>query len=538
MCPHVGCSTPIIIVLALLSSVNADVIETFDYPAQTDSTGFISGSTTFYRITTTGTYGGTGDLVAASWSEGLATSAGVVSSGGNPFATFATQTQTGFAPNQSIFVGGADFPGFADVGNGGTLADFFASPQDLTNASGSSDIRFSTNGPLNATGRFLAIDNVGNEVWTDLFALSPNTFATHVFVSDDFINGDILNFDSTQVAMVSIEFFGESDGAGTVSSYQFDVDNLAIQSVPEPNGMVGIGLIVVLGLATARFRRRLPGQGEPAHWLPIVRFPKRSECDPPLHFLREMFFEKKARYPVVNRLKGTGSSLMRGFCLCAVGGWLAASSAPADVVDFDAIDTSGGQVTGAAIDTYLAGFGITVANEIPTTFLRVGQPSQMDADVVLVSQPNYLAQWWNGVNGTSFDLIFDRPLANLSVSIPQIVGSTVLVPEWQLSALDGNGNLLTTSYQGAMAGSPFPRRTFTFDQLTDPDLQGFRVFSNVHSAAGQGGIPIDDILFTTIPEPSTAWIVTHVALCAPLGLGRHRFQGKGKRVTSTQQTEA
>lgn len=141
----------------------------------------------------------------------------------------------------------------------------------------------------------------------------------------------------------------------------------------------------------------------------------------------------------------------------------------------------------------------------PTTFLRVMTPPTGDTNVVLVSNPNYLAQWWSGVNGTSFDLIFDQPLMDLSVAIPQITGG-VSVPEWSLTALDGSGNTLTSSFGQAFLSGASARRTFLFDNITNPGLQGLRVFSNVHGIAGMGGIPIDDLQYTKLthsPEPST-----------------------------------
>lgn len=36
-------------------------------------------------------------------------------------------------------------------------------------------------------------------------------------------------------------------------------------------------------------------------------------------------------------------------------------SATAGIINFDAIDTTGGQVTGPTINTYLSGFGVTVS---------------------------------------------------------------------------------------------------------------------------------------------------------------------------------
>lgn len=175
----------------------------------------------------------------------------------------------------------------------------------------------------------------------------------------------------------------------------------------------------------------------------------------------------------------------------------AAQATTITTVNFDAVDTSGGDVTGAAVNTYLAGYGITLTNITGGTYVAVRTPPLGDTNVVLTSNPNYLAQWWGGIDGTSFDLSFGKTLLSLSVTIPQIT-SGALVPAWSLTALDSDGNSLG-SYSGALASSPFPARTYTF---TGPDIAALRVFSNVQHVAGLGGIPIDDLQLTTTPLPA------------------------------------
>ena len=123
-------------------------------------------------------------------------------------------------------------------------------------------------------------------------------------------------------------------------------------------------------------------------------------------------------------------------------------------VNFDAIDTSGGSVTGPVLDTYLAGFGITLANMTANTSVSVATPPTADTNVVLTSNPNYLSQWWNGINGTSFDFKFGTILQALSITIPQITPG-VVVPAWSLTAFD-SANASLGSFSGGIAGSPFP----------------------------------------------------------------------------------
>lgn len=165
-------------------------------------------------------------------------------------------------------------------------------------------------------------------------------------------------------------------------------------------------------------------------------------------------------------------------------------------VNFDTVDTSGGSASGAAVTTYLAGFGITLSNVTATTAIYISTPPSADTNVVLTSNPNYLRQWWMGIDGTSYDLSFATPLLSLQVTIPQIT-SGVLVPEWSLTALDSDGNSLG-SYSGGLGGSR-PAIVYSF---TGPDIAALRVYSNVHSVAGMGGIPIDDLQLTTTPLPA------------------------------------
>lgn len=181
----------------------------------------------------------------------------------------------------------------------------------------------------------------------------------------------------------------------------------------------------------------------------------------------------------------------------------------ADLVDFDALNVPSGsnEVTGTPLANYLAGFGITLANETPGTHVGVKTPPTWDTNVVLETNPNYMSQWWATINGTSFDLVFDQTLEDLEVSIPQIT-SGVIIPAWSISSIDGNGNVLTT-FSGPMESFARPRRTFNFN---DSDMRGLRIFSNVNGVAGMGGIPIDDIRFTrAIPEPGTCGVAMLLA---------------------------
>jgi len=204
--------------------------------------------------------------------------------------------------------------------------------------------------------------------------------------------------------------------------------------------------------------------------------------------------------------RGAASNVSRTAMAIALAGTLAmipvAARASVITVNFDTLDTSGGGVTGSALDAYLGGFDITLTNVTPTTSIYVSTPLTADTNVVLTSNPNYLRQWWAGINGTSYDLTFETTLQSLSVTIPQITAG-VIVPSWSLTALDSSNTPLGSFSDGISGASP--ARTFTF---AGPDIAALRVYSNVHGFAGMGGIPIDDLELTVayVPEPATLTI--------------------------------
>jgi hypothetical protein len=188
-----------------------------------------------------------------------------------------------------------------------------------------------------------------------------------------------------------------------------------------------------------------------------------------------------------------------GLTLSLDGGTPAAASI---VIDFDSVDTSSLPSLGVDPTSYLAGFGVTLANVTSTTTMGIKNPT-FDTNLILVSNPNYMSQWWNSINGVSYDLMFDQPLESLNVAIPEIT-SGVIVPAWSFTAIDAGGTPLVTSYGQTELSGESARRTFDFLGATNPGLQGIRVYSNVLSSAGMGGIPIDDIVFTqAVPEPSS-----------------------------------
>ncbi len=243
---------PLLLAAICAWPASADVIvENFNYAEQFDLLGFVDGGDTVYRITTTGTYGTATDFTVATFSEGFQSGAGIANEGGNFVARFTTGEQLGVGAGQH-FVGIADIPGFGDTPPGGPFGAFFATPQNLTDASGSLDVKQFSGG--NATFfRFLAVDAFDNEVATNLHSIS-GAFQTFNFVAADFINQvQGSGFDETQVTSVGIEYFATADGSNNLDALEFRADNFVLITIPEPNAICAT--LLMGGLFVIRRRR-------------------------------------------------------------------------------------------------------------------------------------------------------------------------------------------------------------------------------------------------------------------------------------------
>ena len=93
--------------------------------------------------------------------------------------------------------------------------------------------------------------------------------------------------------------------------------------------------------------------------------------------------------------------LLRTVLTGAVAVYSATWCQAATIVNFDAVDTSGGAVSGAPVTTYLSGFGITFSSVGGTAFILPYEPG--NPFPVPVSSPN-----WFGVggHGSGFNYLF------------------------------------------------------------------------------------------------------------------------------------
>jgi len=168
-------------------------------------------------------------------------------------------------------------------------------------------------------------------------------------------------------------------------------------------------------------------------------------------------------------------------------------------VNFDSVDTSGGLVSGTAVDTYLAGFGITVTDEgsITTDFTIFSHDN--DVRVFPTSSPNAFYRSF-GNEPYSYSLNFATPLDRFDFtrSAYDTAPSGIAVSPWNAQAFDSNGGSLGTVGEGQQSFfSSNPPVSFSF---TGPDIAKvtfFRDSQNTFSGIAQ--VPLDDLILT-VPD--------------------------------------
>lgn len=188
------------------------------------------------------------------------------------------------------------------------------------------------------------------------------------------------------------------------------------------------------------------------------------------------------------------------------------------VVNFDALNTSGGPVTGAALNAYLAGFGIAITNQIANPGVEVTNTVKQGGFVFPASPPNFL--WSPGTNNPfAYQLGFSTPLDSFSFTR---VGYSALASEWDVRALDSNGNTI------AQVGEPqglFPATTFTLNPASPISALVFER-TTVNTIAGLNNPPTDDWKLEPVPEPAT--LLLFGTTMAGLGLASRWRQRRRK----------
>jgi len=170
-------------------------------------------------------------------------------------------------------------------------------------------------------------------------------------------------------------------------------------------------------------------------------------------------------------------------------------------IDFDSVNTDGGNVSGAAVESYLAGFGISISDNgsVKSDFTITNHPN--DIRVFPVSSPNFFYRGW-GNEAYSYTISFETPLDKFEFTRTPFDTrpSGIAVSPWNAEAFSSNGNSLGVVGEGSMSYfSDPPSATFSFN---GPDIAKVTFYRNSENTfAGIAQVPLDNFVLT-IPNVS------------------------------------
>jgi PEP-CTERM motif-containing protein len=166
------------------------------------------------------------------------------------------------------------------------------------------------------------------------------------------------------------------------------------------------------------------------------------------------------------------------------------------LVNFDALDTSGGPVFGSPLNSYLAGFGIAITSQVGNPGVEVNNTVHSGGFVFPSSAPNFI--WSPGTNNPfAYQLGFNTPLTSFTFTR---VSYAAVASQWDARALDGQGNTLQQVGEPQLSFSA--ATTFTLDPGVPFSAVVFERTS-INTFAGLNNPPTDDWLLEPVPEPAT-----------------------------------
>jgi len=186
-------------------------------------------------------------------------------------------------------------------------------------------------------------------------------------------------------------------------------------------------------------------------------------------------------------------------------------------VNFDALDTSGGAISGAPLHNYLAGYGISVSDMTPGTDVYAADERQTyGGGVVGATSPyNYFCHHGGSGGTISYTLNFDTPLNSFGFSHCALNVSSIYV-SWTATAYDSVGGVLDTA--SFPYSTRFDASTFTLD---GPDIASVRFDQTSSGGAAFRGANVDDFVLDPVPEPST-FVLLGMGAVALAVYGRRR----------------
>jgi hypothetical protein len=178
-------------------------------------------------------------------------------------------------------------------------------------------------------------------------------------------------------------------------------------------------------------------------------------------------------------------------------------------IDFDTLITKTAPVETAAVEKYLAGFGVTVASLSPGTELTVESQQQIAGGnaVSAASPPNLLTQ--TGSNGpVQFTLRFATLLSQFGFTRPELLANPfVSHPAWQATAFDGSGAIVGQVGEAEIESSTnVGAQEFSLVEATGPAVsnveEGPGIAAVEFASEGTGlttfnGMLIDNLVLTT-----------------------------------------
>ena len=194
----------------------------------------------------------------------------------------------------------------------------------------------------------------------------------------------------------------------------------------------------------------------------------------------------------------------------------ATSCQAATVVNFDDVSAP---LSGAAVTSYLAGYGITFTAPPAFTPNILAYPAGGNP-FLPVSAPNYFA-----VGGTSFKLLFSTPLDSLSFTVPG-TGSTSTMAAWSATAFAAGAVQLSQVGNGPTA----PNSSAQTYILTGPEIV-LVAFSETVGTAGNF-LAFDDLTVTPTPTPLPAALPLFATGLGALGLLSWRRKRKNAVATA------
>jgi hypothetical protein len=190
-------------------------------------------------------------------------------------------------------------------------------------------------------------------------------------------------------------------------------------------------------------------------------------------------------------------------------------------INFDALNALGSPVSGAALDAYLASYGVTISNVTAGSTMTVYDDRDIySGQAVTTSSPhNLLTQ--AGVNSpVTYTLNFDHAYSGVTFTRPRMFAATpsgITRPAWQAYALDAGGNTVAFASESAAGSfSEFPAQTFTLSGSAL--IVALRVDSQ-NSGTAFSALLLDDLVLTCPPPPPNQNPSVTINGFAPPGTG-------------------